>query len=208
LRRRADAERSIAAIVEAALELFREGSDSSMSDIARAAGVGRVTLYAHFPSREAVLEAVLDRTLREVAATLHGELTADGPADEALVQLLRAGWQILDRHRSVAAAAARSLAPERLRALHDPAMGQVERIIARGQAEGAFRRDVSSTWLVAVCYSVIHTAAQEVEAGRLAAAEAPAALEATLLSALRGPSAMAKPGRGTARDPASPEPRC
>ena len=50
-RRRSDAERSIAAIVGAAVEAFGRRSDVSMSEIATAAGVGRVTLYAHFPSR-------------------------------------------------------------------------------------------------------------------------------------------------------------
>ena len=50
-RRRSDAERSIAAIVGAAVDAFGRRSDVSMSEIATAAGVGRVTLYAHFPSR-------------------------------------------------------------------------------------------------------------------------------------------------------------
>jgi TetR/AcrR family transcriptional repressor of mexCD-oprJ operon len=62
-RRRADAERSIGAIVEAAVESFRRRPDVTMSEIASAAGVGRVTLYAHFPSREALVEAVTKHVL-------------------------------------------------------------------------------------------------------------------------------------------------
>jgi AcrR family transcriptional regulator len=187
VRRRADAERSIEAIVEAALACFAESPDPSMSEIARGAGVGRVTLYAHFPSLGAVLEAVLDRTMGEAARTLHGERPDEGPAPEALARLLRAGWRILDRHRTVAAAAMRHLPPERLRAGHDPMMRVVERIVARGQAEGAFRSDAPAAWLAAVCYSLVHTAAQEVDAGRLAPADAPRVLESTLLSAFALP---------------------
>jgi AcrR family transcriptional regulator len=185
VRRRADAERSIAAIVEAALVCFSETSDPSMSEIARAAGVGRVTLYAHFPSREAVLEAVLDRTMAEAAHALHEERPDEGTAPEALARLVRAGWRVVDRHRCVAAAAARDVPPERLRARHDPVMGVVEGIVERGQAEGTFRTDLHPTWLATVCYSLVHAAAQEVDAGRLAPADAPRALEATLLAALR-----------------------
>jgi hypothetical protein len=52
-----------AAVVAAATRVFCEQPQVSMADIARAAGVGRVTLYAHFPSREALLEAVLAGTI-------------------------------------------------------------------------------------------------------------------------------------------------
>ena len=69
-RRRRDAERSIAAIVGAAVDAFGRGSDVSMSEIATAAGVGRVTLYAHFPSREALIEAATERVLVEASASL------------------------------------------------------------------------------------------------------------------------------------------
>jgi AcrR family transcriptional regulator len=58
-RRRADAERSIAAILDAGLACFGTNPDVTMTAVARAAGVGRVTLYAHFPSRQALLEAVM-----------------------------------------------------------------------------------------------------------------------------------------------------
>lgn len=184
MKRRADAERSIDAIVEAAVRCFSEDSDPSMTEIARSAGVGRVTLYAHFPSRADVLEAVVARTMVESEHVLHAQRPDEGPAPEALARFVRAGWKVLDRHRCVAAAAMRDLPPERLRAQHDPVMGVIGRIIARGRSEGAFRTDVPAEWLATVFYSLVHAAVGEVDAGRLTPDEAPRVLEATLLSAL------------------------
>ena len=182
--RRADAERSIAAIVDAAFVCLCEDSDASMSAIARAAGVGRVTLYAHFPSREALLVAVVRRAVAHAAAALDAEATGDRPAREALARLIGPAWRGLDRCRRLAAAAARELPPERLRELHDHVLGRVDRLVARGKEEGAFRVDVPRAWLVATICSLLHAAAQEVDAGRLRQREATAALEATLLSAI------------------------
>ena len=69
-RRRADAERSIARILDAAVDALGEDQDASMSEIARRAGVVRATIYVHFPTREALLEAVTERALAEVAAVI------------------------------------------------------------------------------------------------------------------------------------------
>jgi AcrR family transcriptional regulator len=183
-RRRADAERSIAAILDAALACFAKRPEPSMSDIARAAGVGRVTLYAHFPSRTAVLEAALDRAVAEAGTVIDAAIHDDDPADRALAALVRSSWQVLDRYRRLFEAAQRGLDAEPLRRHHDPALVRVESLIARGRTEGVFRTDLPIRWLVTTFYGLIHAAAEDVNAGRLDAADAPRLVEATLLSAL------------------------
>ena len=65
-RRRADAERSIARILDAAVDALGEDQEASMAEIARRAGVVRATIYVHFPTREALLDAVTERALAEV----------------------------------------------------------------------------------------------------------------------------------------------
>ncbi|WP_055478738.1 TetR/AcrR family transcriptional regulator [Sphaerimonospora mesophila] len=183
-RRRADAERNIEAIVAAALAEFCRNPGVSMTDIARAAGVGRVTLYGHFPSREDLLDAVMARAIEDARATL-GAVPTDGlPARDALAALIRSAWQVLDRHRRLHAAAVQIIGPDRLREHHEQPLLLVEDLLDRGRRDGTVRADLPPHWLATTVYSMLHAAALEVDAGRLTSAGAADVLEATLLPAI------------------------
>lgn len=66
---RADGERNRERLLEVAREAFtRAGADASLDDIAKQAGVGAGTLYRHFPSREALIEAVYRTGVEKLAA--------------------------------------------------------------------------------------------------------------------------------------------
>lgn len=177
-----------------------------MAAVARAAGVSRVTLYSHFPTREALLDAALDRAVDEAAATLEaldggsGAAADAGGVEEALGILIRSSWRILDRHSAVFAAVSAALPPERLRERHDRILAPVRRLIGRGREGGELRTDLSADWLVTVVYSLVHAAAAEVQAGRMDPAEAPEILTATVLAAVTaGPAAPGKaPGQAQA----------
>jgi AcrR family transcriptional regulator len=194
-RRRADAERNHAAIVEAALALFAERPEATMAEVAAAAGVGRVTLYAHFPSRQALVEAVVDRAVAETVAQPAEEVSPDAPAGEALRAMVRSSWRALHRFGRLSAMVQRELTPERLRDHHGPVLDEVDALVARGQADGSFRSDLPRGWLVTTIYSLVHAAADEVDAGRLDPAEAAGVLEATLLPALAPPGPQPPPVR-------------
>ncbi|MGP3957946.1 TetR/AcrR family transcriptional regulator [Nonomuraea sp. 3N208] len=182
--RRADAERNIAAILEAATRLLSADPAASVADIAKAAGVGRVTLYGHFPSREALVDAVLDHTVGVADAVLEDPSIDTDPAPEAMARLLRSSWEILDRHRRLFVAADRVMATERIREHHDRPLRRVERLIGRGRRDGDFRTDLPLSWLVTTFFSIIHSAAQEREAGRLTSEEVERVLVTTMLSLL------------------------
>src|SRR3954466_2635573 len=87
-RRRADAERSIARILDAAVDSLGEDQEASMSAIARRAGVVRATIYVHFPTREALLEAVTHRAFDEVAAGIAAAEPERGEPAEALARVV------------------------------------------------------------------------------------------------------------------------
>jgi AcrR family transcriptional regulator len=187
VRRRADAERNIAAILDAAITCLSERPQATLADIARAAGVGRVTLYGHFPSREALVSAALDRAMAEVvdaSNAVTARMPADAPADEILREHIHSGWDVLDRHRRLFTVAERMLPADQLRSRHGPALGDFHVLIERGQGEGRFRRDLPVDWLVTVVYSLFHAAAETVNNGSVERAEAAAVLDATILPLL------------------------
>ncbi len=70
---RADAQRNRRRILAAAKEAFtRSGANTSLDDIAKQAGVGPGTLYRHFPTRDALLEAVYQAEVDKLAAAAAG----------------------------------------------------------------------------------------------------------------------------------------
>ncbi|MFJ9855811.1 TetR/AcrR family transcriptional regulator [Streptomyces sp. NPDC101150] len=81
---RADARRNRERILEAAVRAFSEiGADVPIDAIAKAAGVGSGTLYRHFPTREALVEAAYRNELVRVCDSA-AELLADFPPDRAM----------------------------------------------------------------------------------------------------------------------------
>src|SRR5258708_2710498 len=102
--RRADARRNVAAILDAAQHCLARDPDANVSEIAQAAGVGRVTLYGHFKTRADLVDAVLARTVAQADAVLDTTDTTGDPR-EALTRLIASTWQIVDQFRSLLRAA-------------------------------------------------------------------------------------------------------
>jgi AcrR family transcriptional regulator len=83
---RADARRNREKLLAAATALFAEtGTDVSLEAIARRAGVGIGTLYRHFPTRDALVEAAYRSEVEHLSAAA-GELLAERPPDAALAE--------------------------------------------------------------------------------------------------------------------------
>lgn len=185
-RRRSDAERSITRIVAAAREQLGTNPATSTDEIARAAGVGRMTLYGHFPTRADLIEAALRDAMRAGEEVLeHVDLTGDPPA--ALRALLRSSWTLVAESTGLQEAADGVIPAERLRELHGDPAERVRELILRGQTTGAFRTDLPAAWLVSTVHYLLHGAAAEVRAGRLRASDAEDVVTATIESVLRPP---------------------
>jgi AcrR family transcriptional regulator len=185
-RRRADAQRSIASILDAAVELLGERPDASMAELAAAAGVTRQTVYAHFESREALLAAVAERALGQAVAAIDAAEPQRGTAPEALERLTSAWWATVAQHARVLQALAGGV-PDAAAThdFHGPILERLIDLARRGQRANEFDRDVSPEWLAAAFLGLMHTAADEVAAGRLDERTAGRALERTIRRAFR-----------------------
>lgn len=156
---RADAERNRVRILEVAKEAFtRSGANASLDDIAKQAGVGPGTLYRHFPSRDALLEAVYQTEVEKLAAAEQDLARAMPP-----IEALRA-WMLLFvdyiATKKIIAPALNALVggPSKiveasLARIHDAIRGLVKRAIKSGDV----RNDVDPVDLLKALIGVAFT---------------------------------------------------
>jgi AcrR family transcriptional regulator len=182
-RRRADAERNVERIVEAAVDALGDDDEVSMAAIAARAGVARATLYAHFPAREALLEAVTQQALEQVTAVIAAAEPGRGEPAAALARVIGETWRTLGRYHAVIGINV-AQGHDALRARHGSVLGALEPLFRRGQADGAFRAEVPVAWHLSTVMALVHAASGELRAGRLPEAGAEAVVVATVLGAV------------------------
>ena len=101
---RADAQRNYDKIIETARQMFREKStDVSMDAIAKRAGVGPGTLYRHFPTHAALVDAVMQDWANRVQASATQVIETGGTSREVLVAWLDQFYDHVSRYQGAAA---------------------------------------------------------------------------------------------------------
>ena len=173
---RADARRNVERILAVTTELIAIDPGASMEKVAAAAGVSRATLYHHFRSRDALMDALTDQSIGEVTAAVAAACPTEGTAPEAMERVLRAAWQVIGRYRGLVIVNQR-LERVELRARLAPALAPIRDLIRRGQRDGAFDPDLPAEWLPGTLLDVIHGASRQVTS----AAMDPVAAERALL---------------------------
>jgi AcrR family transcriptional regulator len=182
---RADAQRSIARILDAAIEALASDPEASMAAIARRAGVVRATVYVHFPTRENLIEAVTRRAISQVTDAIEAAEPDRGDPADALARVVTAAWRALARFHTLVEVNTR-LPHADLHAMHQPVLAVMVPLIARGQRDGSFRDDVPVAWHLSMLLALIHAASGELSAGRMPPAAVEAALVRTVLGAISG----------------------
>jgi AcrR family transcriptional regulator len=142
---RADAARNLDAVLDAARRVFAErGVDVPVEEIARQAGVGVGTVYRRFPTKEALLGAVIERSFDELTAAARCALGADDPAP-AFFEFLVDAATVMARDRVLVAVAR---AQGQRRDQRAPAVIRLfevtDALLARAQAEGGVRPGITA----------------------------------------------------------------
>jgi AcrR family transcriptional regulator len=167
---RIDAQRNRAAVIDAALELLSEHPNASMATIAESSGVGRTTVYRHFPHRDELIRALFERVVDDARRVTTEVIDRDAPAREILHDL---GPAIVSIGR-------RYLFLQGLRRDGDEVLEEstldpddpVRHFLTRAQAEGTVREDIPLQWMLNLMATMAQGAMAELGAGRIDADDA------------------------------------
>jgi TetR/AcrR family transcriptional regulator, mexCD-oprJ operon repressor len=165
--REAIAEHNLEAILDAAERLLARREQPNISAVAAEAGVSRPTVYAHFPDRQRLLEALVERAVRRAMSAIESAEPDRGPALPALQRLVKASWEQLGHHEDISHASAGELSGGAMHRAHHAARAVIRTLVERGRREGAFRTDVPSAWLVTSCLALIHATVEGTRTGEL-----------------------------------------
>lgn len=141
---RADAQRNRNALMAAARDAFTErGSEASLEDIARRAGVGVGTLYRHFPTRQDLIEAVYVDEVESLCRSAGGDETAT--SWDALVQWFDRFVDYVATKRALIDEMVATIGMDApvFRTCHEAIFAAGEPLLAQAQADGLVRPDVT-----------------------------------------------------------------
>ncbi len=180
--RRADFERNLQRIVDAATTVLGDDTSASMSEIARASGLGRATLYRHFPTRDDLLVAILRRAFEHAEEAIAAAEPQRGSASKALGRVIDALAVIGDRYRVISTAnSVDHLLDAELMQRAIDVFEPVKVLVERGQREGSVRDDLAPQWLTAALVALVNESARAVDRGDVAPGDAASVVRRTLL---------------------------
>lgn len=178
---RADARRNREAVIDAALQVLAADPQASMQAIAAGSGLGRTTVYRHFPSRESLLRALFERVVVESKDVTREAVAGDRQPAEVLRDLGPALVSFGNRFQFLAGlTTAGDEVIESSRAGQDDPLATY---LVDQQRRGGIRSDIPMAWILMTISSLSIGAMQELRSGRLDPAAAGKLLGDALVTA-------------------------
>jgi TetR/AcrR family transcriptional repressor of mexCD-oprJ operon len=182
IKRRADAERNLARIIESATTLLAVNPGASMAEIAEASGLVRATLYRHFPTRDDLIRAMYAEALDDALKAILSVDPEKGKATDAIARVVDALLIVGDRYRILSEE--RRGYPE-LREKEQSVGAPLIALVERGQRGGELRDDMPLRWIVAALGSLVNEALRAVGREDVDRAEAGTLVTRTFLESMR-----------------------
>lgn len=156
---RADAQRNLERILEVAGQEFAaRGSEASVADIAGLAGVGTATIFRRFPTKDALVAAVVERRMAELVAIVGEALSQPGPG-RAFRAVMRAVAEYNVHDRCFCESTATDVFSEpNVAALAEEFTRGMETLLERAQAAGEIRKDVTAVDALVLVFAVAQSA--------------------------------------------------
>jgi TetR/AcrR family transcriptional repressor of mexCD-oprJ operon len=182
IKRRADAERNLARIIESATTLLAVNPGASMAEIAEASGLVRATLYRHFPTRDDLIRAMYAEALDDALKAILSVDPEQGKATDAIARVVDALLVVGDRYRILSEQ--RRGYPE-LREKERSVGAPLIALVERGRRSGELRDDLPLRWVVAALGSLVNEALRAVGREDIDRAEAGTLVTRTFLESMR-----------------------
>ncbi|GLX07383.1 hypothetical protein Misp03_43090 [Microbispora sp. NBRC 16548] len=161
---RADSERTVRTILEAAERVFAANPAATMEQVAQAAGVARTTVHRRFATREALVEELTGWAARRFAEAVESAHTDSTPPLVALYQVTANVLRVKTNWWFAMSRTADGAHPEAAR-VHAEVRDDCERLFRRAREAGVLRPDADLDWTRRVYYALIHEAAAEGASG-------------------------------------------
>jgi AcrR family transcriptional regulator len=178
---RSDARRNREAVIDAAMAILPTDPTASMATIAEQSGLGRTTVYRHFPARNDLILALFEQVIVEARSVTSNVIEQGGPTRDTLRDLGPAIIGIADRFQFLAGL--RSLGERVISESTTDPNQPIRHFVEGAQRRGEIDPDLPVQWILTAINGLALSASSEMRAGRFTVEEAGDILGETMVRA-------------------------
>lgn len=150
------AQRSRLALLDAGIDLLLTNPNASLSDVASYAGVGRATLYRHFDSREALIQAIAQESLEKTDEVLQPLKKQKLPADQMLKESIRLIVPLARHYHFLLSLWNIAAEDELVMNIYSRQLKDLAKIIEQAKKQKTISKKLNTDWIVSMYDCVLY----------------------------------------------------